>query len=130
MLLHRYEPHVVQPGPQPGPPSPARVRAAVARIVRTKALHLDRFGVVFGWESALTEALQSHVGALAGADEGDITLYAKRLHGLASALAAACEVIELESYDAAEIRAGLASIETECELIATAESVVEDHEAA
>jgi hypothetical protein len=120
--------HVVYPGRKAGPPSPPRVRAAIARIVRAESGCVELLWVVVGAHSTIAAALQRRVSALAGAVDADVLEQADRLLSLACALEAACEAIEMESSEAAELRVDLAAIIAGCELIATAESFA-DHEA-
>jgi hypothetical protein len=104
--------------PVAGPPSPARVRAAIARISRAHANASSLIPSVFG--DHVVDALRSRVTRLAAAVDDDIALRAESLHSLAVWLAAVAECVELESPAAAHLAADLAMIIRECELVATA----------
>ena len=109
--------------PNPEPPSPARVSAAVARLSRRHARACDHLASVFGEGSAAVVALARRVDALYAAGRFDQPERASRLRDLAMWLDAAAESIEAENNDAAEVHVLLDGIVRECEFIESAASV-------
>jgi hypothetical protein len=109
--------------PVAGAPSVARVKAAVARIVRRHAMSADLLAVVFG--SCIDDVFAGRVDALAGADVLDLQPRAANVHALATWLGGVCEVMEMENQDAAALRVDIDSIAEECALIATAKCFTE-----
>src|ERR1700674_1534794 len=77
--------------PNPEPPSPARVSAAVARLSRRHARACDHLASVFGEGSAAVVALARRVDALYTAGRFDQPERASRLRDLAMWLDAAAE---------------------------------------
>jgi hypothetical protein len=106
-----------------GPPSAARLRAAVSRITRTHARAHNLINDVFGESSATSTALKDRISHLRDALPGDLSQRATELHSLVTWLAAVCESIEAETYSAGDLGADLAAILAQCELIACAASV-------
>jgi hypothetical protein len=96
-----------------GKPSPARIRAAIARIVRRLNTADDHVVEVFGDGSATDAALESAVSALEKADDMAAAECAERLHNLASGLSVAAEAMEMENESAAELHVDLAAIMAE-----------------
>jgi hypothetical protein len=113
-------PHVVHHGPVAGPPSDARVSAAVARLLRLHAFAGRDLEVVVG--PCVVEAFARRVEAIGtasatGALGDELHRRAVRAHTLATWVAAVAEAIEAESDTAAKLRVDLAAIITECEFI-------------
>ena len=139
MPPHRHQPDV-DPGPEARAPSPAheapvdhcrrcdpkpeprisaaRMTAAVARIGRHYARACESLPVVFGLETAAAVVLHARATALRTAN-GTVPRIrqAERLHQLATWLLAACETIETEDGQAANLAVDLGVIVAECELL-------------
>ena len=97
-------------------PSPARIRAAVARMIRHHARACDGLAAVFG--ECVQNALEGRLSALRDCPAHDVGASAERLHGLLVWLAAVAEAIEAEARVAADLRADLAVMISECEMVA------------
>ena len=116
--------HVAASDPMPGPPSAARISAAVARIGRHFARASLTLPAVFGDRTAATVALQERVTALLRADRFDLDLCAARVRQLAVWLASIAESIEISEPHAATLRVDLAVIVGECDLITRTRAAV------
>jgi hypothetical protein len=115
--------HAREIEPRASVPSPSRIRAAIARIVRVHAGACSLIPSVFGFE--VVDVLTARVTRLATAYDDDIVKNAEALHGLLVWLAAVAECVELESPAAAQLVADLNSILRNCELIATGTAALE-----
>ena len=79
--------HRVEADPVPESPSPARIRAAIARIVRRLNTADDHVVHVFGDGSAADAALEAAVGALRNGDDLAVAERAERFTTSRQALA-------------------------------------------
>lgn len=132
-ILHRASNSTTMP--VAGPPSPARIIAAVDRIGRHFALAHDAMREVLGGDSVAAHALAQRVGALRASVRiepfnsralvhlalPEVIIAAVRLRTFVERISAACESIEVENPDAAALRPHLAAIAGECDLIERAE---------
>lgn len=127
---HPYE-HIVRPDdPEPGPPEPDAMRAAIARVVRRHSKSFGRFIDVFGIGTAAHRAVSEHIDALRAAlDDSEpfrtsaILDTAARLHALLTWLSAVCSVLETRSESAAALHVDIGALITECELLLSVERI-------